>query len=342
MRSVLFVRTDRLGETLLNLPVLTALRQASPQTHLTVMVQAALRELLDGHPAISVLVTEPPQRGPWWWRAWRLARLWRSWKPDVVILSNPTKTYHLASRLAGIPCRIGYDRKWAWALTHRLPDRKAQQARHEIEYNCELLRPLGITPPTDPVLELPLADQARSRIGHRLRAAEVAPSDALIAIHPWSSNPHKRWPIDRFGQLMAAIVRNAMGRVVVVGQPISHHDRIAWPAEVMDWSGQTSLPELAAVLHRAQVVVSNDSGPIHLAAAVGTPVVALFGTMEPGSHPARWRPWGARHRVIRKSLADVSVEEVLEAVRSVLAEVAASPQRGRASWAEAIRVESLP
>jgi len=83
--------------------------------------------------------------------------------------------------------------------------------------------------------------------------------------------------------------------------------------------GRLSLRALAALLQKAHVVVSNDSGPMHLAAAVGTPVVALFGTEDPGSHPKRWGPWGAGHTVIHKPLEQITVDEVLAATQRYLA-----------------------
>lgn len=86
----------------------------------------------------------------------------------------------------------------------------------------------------------------------------------------------------------------------------------------MNLIGRLSLKELAACLRRTRVVITNDSGPMHLAAAVGTPVVALFGTEDAGSHPRRWGPWGSGHTVIHKPLEEITVEEVLAAVQRYL------------------------
>ena len=92
-------------------------------------------------------------------------------------------------------------------------------------------------------------------------------------------------------------------------------------------AGRTSLPQLAATLQRAKVLVSNDSGPVHLAAALGTPVVALFGTTDPAAGPRRWGPWGAGHTVIWKETMDaITVAEVLEAVQAQLARPRCAPR----------------
>ena len=86
-------------------------------------------------------------------------------------------------------------------------------------------------------------------------------------------------------------------------------------SKVVNVAGRLSLPALAALLHRARLMIANDSGPMHLAAAVGAPVVALFGTAEPGSHTRRWGPWGRGHTVIHKPLQQIAVDDVLAAAQ---------------------------
>ena len=317
---ILFVRTDRLGETVLNLPVLHALRTAWPLSRVTLMVNPLLRELFLGHPDLTDVVAEPSFEGSWWSRVWRLSRLWRSWKADVSILSNPKKAYHLAAWFAGIPIRVGYDRKWGRLLTHRVPDRKALNERHEIEANLQLLGALGLTIPAEPVLSLPVSNEARQAVASLLEG--LNPHTDLIAVHPWTSNPRKQWPLDRFRALCEQLAAHTNVRVVLIGgsEERAHSAQVLHDQpHLIDLVGHLSLPQLAALLQKARVLVTNDSGPMHVAAAVGTRVVALFGTADPGSHPKRWGPWGKGHRVIHKPLADISVDEVHEAVLRYLA-----------------------
>lgn len=320
---MLVVRTDRFGETLLNLPLLSAIRAALPECHLTFMVQPMLRELLVEAPGVTEVVAAPCLEGAWWRRALRLARLWRSWKPDVIILSNAKKEHHAAAWLAGVPCRVGYDRKGGWCLTHRLPDRKALGRRHEVEYNLELLGALDLARPASPRLRLPVAEADRERLAQRLSGLQIPEAARLIAVHPWTSAPQKQWPVERFRALIGRLARLPEVVVVVIGGGEERAQAAALGLDdmprVIDWVGATSLKELAALFQRVRLLVTNDSGPMHLAAAVGARVVALFGTAEAGSHPRRWGPWGAGHIVIHQPLERTTVEEVAERVQQCLA-----------------------
>src|SRR3989338_9159753 len=136
VRRVVFIRTDRLGETLLNLPVVATLKAALSNTTLALLVHPELRDLLTAARDVDQVLSYEEAQGRWWVaRAVRLANVLRSHHFDLAIVSNPKKELHLAVRLAGIPLRVGYARKWGrWLLTHHLDDRKALGERHEVEY----------------------------------------------------------------------------------------------------------------------------------------------------------------------------------------------------------------
>ena len=144
--KILFIRTDRLGETLLTLPAVVALKHALPGSSLTFLAHPAVAEVLVGLPELDAVLTDDASpSAPWWGRAMHLARRLRVLRFDAAVVSNPKKELHLAVFLAGIPVRVGYDRKWAWTLTHPLTDDKALGERHEVEYNLQLINRLGIS-----------------------------------------------------------------------------------------------------------------------------------------------------------------------------------------------------
>ncbi|MBI3011158.1 MAG: glycosyltransferase family 9 protein [Candidatus Omnitrophica bacterium] len=319
LQRMLFIRTDRLGDVLLNLPAVFALRAVYPTAHLAMLVQPGLVELFDRRCGVDqCLPDEAAVRIPWWLEAIRLAHRLRAGRFDVVIVSNPHKTFHLATFLAGIPVRVGYDRKWGWLLTHRIPDRKGSGQRHEVEYNLELLKPLGIAVPERPQCELPLDEEANAQCDRLIQGRGITLTEPLVAVHPWSSSANKQWAMERFRRLVQQLAQRPDVKVVVIGGQ-EERDRASEviPGEerelIVNLVGCLSLRELAALLRRVQVLVTNDSGPMHIAAAVGTPVVALFGTGDPGSHPTRWGPWGLRHTVIHRPLSEIAVDEVLRA-----------------------------
>ncbi len=323
VRRLLCIRTDRLGEVLLTLPAVMALRASYPDCHLTLMVNPQLAALLSGTPGVDRVVEYREARGvPWWVKAWRLARELRVGRYDAVVVANPKKEFHLAAYWAGIPMRGGYHRKWGGLLTHRIPDRKALGACHEVEYNLELVQALNPRL-TVALWRLPVLERERAEVRHLLAQQGLEPSKPFIAVHPWASNPRKQWPAERFRALIRLLSGHGSLQVVVIGG-VEERSRLAAVlpdgVRVAEVVGRLTLRQLAALLEQARLLVSNDSGPVHVAAAVGTRTVVLFGAADPATGPRRWGPWGEGHQVIWKaSLEEIAVDEVLAAVNAQLA-----------------------
>jgi ADP-heptose:LPS heptosyltransferase len=156
-----------------------------------------------------------------------------------------------------------------------------------------------------------------------LASHAVSERSKVVAVHPWTSHPKKQWPLDRFAGLIARLGAVPNVAVVVVGGQ-EEQGEAARLLEVhrgraINLVGQLSLRQLAACLKRAAVLVSNDSGPVHVAAAVGTPAVVLFGTTDPAAGPRRWGPWGQGHTVIcRERMDQITVDEVFQALQPYL------------------------
>lgn len=321
LRRVLFIRTDRLGETLLNLPAVAALKAAAPKAAITVLADPTLHPLLELALGVDHLLPYQPTGRSWWLRALQLARPLRPHRFDLAIVSNPMKELHLAVRLAGIPVRVGYDRKWGCLLTHRLADRKALGDRHEVEYNLDLVRALGLPAIVPPPPWLRVESEART-LRTFCEPHGFSPAQPFIAVHPWSSNPAKEWPLERFRALIRMVSERGDVRIALVGGVEERRRAVAFLSPgipLVNLVGQLSLRQLAALFRESRLLVSNDSGPVHLAAAVGTKTLALFGGATASTGPRRWGPWGDGHRVIWKPSMDaISVEEVFEALRHQL------------------------
>lgn len=319
---VLCIRTDRLGEVLLTLPAVAALKAADPSRQVTLMVHPQLAALLADVPGVDQLLEyREAARGLWWLRAMRLAHELRAGRYDAVLIANPKKEFHLAAAWAGIPVRVGYDRKWGGLLTRRIPDRKALGARHEVEYNLELFQtfdPRMVLAPW----RLPVGAREQAHVRQVLAEQGLDASQPFVAIHPWASTPRKQWPADRFRALIR-LLNTQFGLPVVLCGGVEERSGVAAMqpegVRVADLVGRLTLRQLAALLQGARLLVSNDSGPVHVAAAVGTRTVVLFGTSDPATGPGRWGPWGDGHRVIWKpALSEIAVDEVAAAVTAQL------------------------
>lgn len=318
---IVVLRTDRLGELLLTLPVVSALRHEA-NAHVTMVVRDEYAELVRLCPDVNEVSAVAWPGGRLRWRDTRaLIPLLRSGHFDAAIVANPSKWLHWAVWRAGIPRRIGYDHKWSWCLTDRLADDKVAILRHEAEWNLELAKPLGIAgSPSQVTIAVP--ETLKQRMRERLMASGVASGHRLVALHPWASTLEKRWPVASFQAVARQLTAEHGISIVIIGGR-EHADEAAQfcreAGPVINLTAGCDLPELAACLQHCQLLISNDSGPVHLAAVVGTPTVTLSGSPHPWQGPGRWRPWGEEHTVLHRVPIDaIQIQEVVQAVHEHL------------------------
>lgn len=309
-RRILVVRLDRLGDVVLSTPLLQALRQHLPHAFIAMMVRPACREVVEAHPALNEVIVYEKEGAHQSLRGTvRFARRLRRYEFDTALVLHPSNRSHWIPWLARIPVRIGYDRKSAWLLTHRVVHRKQEGAKHEAVYTLELLEPFGI-PPVVPRPVVPVSPAAAERVEVLLGASSVGASDRLVAVHPSASCISKRWMPERFAEVADRLVAEQGVRIcLVAGEGDAAHahqvaQRMRQP--VVDLAGGLSVGELAALLRRCRCLLSNDSGPVHIAAAVGTPVVDLFGRNQAGLSPQRWGPLGDGHVILHKEVGCVT------------------------------------
>ncbi len=317
IKNILVIRSDRFGEFLLNIPAILALKKAYPQARICLAVNSEVLELAGTVECVDEVLIWDEIKG-----------CLKRYGFDLGVVLNPLKEAHWAIFRAGIPVRVGYERKWGFLLTHKIEDTKHLGNRHEVECNLELV---GLT--IEQGQSPPATDSSAGRSGTvpvPVPSIFLNTSDSdkykflkgAVAIHPFTSDPVKQWPVERFIELTQRIEQEMKVEVVLVGKVEDRQHSLPWsvPLETMDLINKTSLVELAAVLKCCSLLVSCDSGPMHLAAAVGTPVVALFRNDLPGKTAKRWGPWGKGHTVIEKaSLNDITVDEVFEKVKQRLA-----------------------
>jgi len=301
-----------MGDLIMSLPAVHAVRKFLPETEITLLIQKELEPLLEGHPDVDRILGWSPAEGAGWNRILRWGWRLRKYRFDASVTLNPTKLFHAAPFFAGIPTRIGYRRKLGILLTAALPDTKANRNLHETDYNLELVRLLGV-PRSKPVIHLPQRTGTEREADWLLQSHGLTQTSRPIAVHPWTSNPVKSWPLESFAELADRLHADHRP-ILVIGGPESLPLMERWksqaPDQVVDLVGKIPLRTLPALLRRCSLLVSNDSGPVHVAAAVGTPTIVVA----PKSHAmllARWRPIGTGHLL----LLSPSVAEVVAAVK---------------------------
>ncbi|MFA5038254.1 MAG: glycosyltransferase family 9 protein [Candidatus Omnitrophota bacterium] len=339
-RRILVARTDRLGDVLLSTPALRALRDRYPSSFIAVMVSPYTRSLVEGNPYVDEVIVFDKDKEKGLLATLAFSRRLARFSFDLAIVLHPTFRVHLVTFLAGIRDRIGYDWKAPYFLTRALPHRKQEGLKHEMEYNFDLLREAGVDE-TCVQMHIPLDKASEERMEDFFNRVVAGGPGPVIALNPAASCPSKLWPVEKFARLSDELQKQLGARVLVITdaahRSISEQLFNLVSIRPVDCSGMFSVSELASLLKRCSLLISNDSGPVHMAVAVGTPVISIFGRNQPGLGPRRWGPVGPRDIALHKPagcspclahdcqkgfecLASIGIEEVLEHAKSILAE----------------------
>lgn len=321
IKNILAIRNDRFGEFLLNIPALRALKEIYKDARLIVITAPYVADLAKNIPFIDEVIDW--ERGSSLSAKLRLIRSLRRKHIDIAVILNPSKEFNIITYLAGIPVRAGYDRKWGFLLTRRIKDEKYLGKRHEVEYNLELAGLIGART-QDQNLWLDIGADIAGPLPENFN---INTSGSLIALHPWTSDPVKQWPKANFKELARLLALEPGIKVVIVGgEEEARRDKGLFDCpsavNIINLAGKTSLTQLAALLKRCKLLVSCDSGPVHLACCVGTPVIALFRNDIPGKSAKRWGPRGAGNVIIEKNrLEDIRVDEVFNSIKEKVGEI---------------------
>ncbi|MFA5146139.1 MAG: lipopolysaccharide heptosyltransferase II [Candidatus Omnitrophota bacterium] len=337
--KILIIRLDRIGDVVLSTPAMRAIREAYPASHIACMVRPHAADIVMGSPYIDeVLIYDKDGAHKGLRGTLSFAGALRRSRFDAAVILHPTGRTHIIAFLAGIPERIGYDKKWGFLLTKRLPHLKQLGMKHESEYTLDIVRHMGIEP-KDLSLYMPLSPESEKKIDSIFAGNGIRREDTVIVLNPGASCPSKRWPCKNFAQLGEVLCDRFRAKIVVAGGKgdVETGKGVAgsMKAGVLDLSGKTTVADLASIFRRSKLLISNDSGPVHIACAVGTPVVAIFGRNDRGLSPVRWGPSGKGDIVLHKDvgcgvclahnckigfkcLEAVTVEEVVAAAGKIL------------------------
>jgi heptosyltransferase-2 len=186
--------------------------------------------------------------------------------------------------LARIRERIGYDWKLGFLNTRVLKHRKHLGQKHETEYVLEFLKVLGV-PNFDRTMYMPIYKEAEEWVGGFLKEHGLHDSK-IVLMHPQASCPSRLWPQDYYNRVAETIIYMHKANVIYVG--VERDKAIKEGNGVLNLTGKTTISQLASLIKHSNLLISNDSGPVHIAVALGTPVISIFGRSQPGLSPKRW------------------------------------------------------
>ena len=298
----LVIRTDRIGDLVLSTPVLAAIKSHFPGSHITMMVSPYAADVIENHPNIDQLIIDdrinqyPGVKG-----FIRLVKEMRKGKFEVGILLKPTFRLAVLLFLAGVKYRIGTGLRFYQIFFNRkVYMHRKVNLKHEVDYNLDLLGPLGITPGKilPKVYVSPPEEEFARQTWEKFR---LTPDDMVVVIHPGSGDSSLNLPAKRFAEAADELARNLNAKIVFTGSEgeknLIGFIRSHMQHESVDLAGKTTLRQLKAILKKCDVLISNSTGPMHLACALGIPTVAIFCPVF-AAGPIRWGPYGEGHQVI--------------------------------------------
>ena len=331
---ILITRLSAIGDCILTMPMVTSLRRAMPNAFIAWAVERAAAPLVEQHAAVDQVIRVPKRVCGKPAGLWQLRRELRAWNFDIALDPQALSKSSIISWLSGARRRVSFrapvGRELApWLATELITARQP----HVVDRYLELLQPLGVE--QGPVqFDAPHSDTAEQALAPFLNQPRLAGGFAVI--NPGAGWPTKLWPTDRLGQIARLLGEKARLPSVVVwageAEKLLAQQIVAAAPGHAVLAPSTSLLELAVVMRKARLFVGSDTGPLHLAAAVGTRCVGIYGP----TRPEECGPYGPGHQVcqnyrpkpgerVKKSgpndaMRSVTVEAVWQACEAVLAD----------------------
>lgn len=293
---VCVIQTAFLGDAALTLPLLAKTRQSLKCAGITVVCRPDTAEIFRSCPQVDRIIVDDKRSGNFFSAFFKLVRELKSGVFDTAIIPHRSLRSALAAFWAGIPVRVGF---------HSSPGRMFLNRRvpfswllHDAERNLTLLGPFSDKPIAAPSAGVSAMKPAspRSRVDDRLGKYS---GRELIGVHPGSVWQTKKWPPERYAALIRRLALERGTGIVLVGgksdETSNRKVKRLSGENCLDWTGQTTLDELAALMTHLKLFVTNDSGPMHMAAAFNVPTLAIFG---PTTRELGFFPYGEGHRVV--------------------------------------------
>jgi len=306
-KRILIVKPSSLGDIIHALPTLVALRTQFPEAWIAWVVKQEWAEILEGHPCLNEVISEDFS----FRHLWRLSRRIRKKAFDVVVDLQGLFRSALLGKLSGASYVIGFaqGRELSpWFYTHRveLPIPPGQSWRlwekHAVDRNLSVAKFLGAEC-RHADFWLPCLKEDQQEIDHLLKTGGVTQTDRLVALAPLTRQSIKNWPVERFLQVAQALIKIDRVKVLLIGTEnptMSREFESCLGSRLVDLMGKTRVRQLGVLFDKVELLIANDSAPLHIAAARGTPILTLFGPTNPAATGPYQLPRGSQ--VLTRSL----------------------------------------
>ena len=304
IKRVVVRGTNWVGDSLMTIPALRALRRVLPDAHITLVIRPGTKGIFSEADFIDEILVYDRKNA---FSIVAQVREWKRRKFDLAVLFQNAFEAALIPFLAGVPLRLGYATESRQALlTHPLPLPEWRHDRHEVFYYLYLVTALeqmlfgrSVICEAEPDASIQISEARKAQAAELLRAYGVSEADAVVAICPGSINSRaKRWPAESYALLADRLIESKR-RVLFIGSKdetdVSEDVTRRMRQKPIVLTGKTTLDQITAVLDRADLIVTNDTGPAHIGAALGRPTIVIFGP----TNPLTTRPFAPEAVILR-------------------------------------------
>ena len=331
--------TNWVGDAVMTIPALRELRHLLPEAHITLATSDWAKELFSEAGYLDDLLIQD-NRG--FWSVYRNSREWRQRNFDLAVIFPNSFASAVVPALARVPIRVGYasDRRQA-LLTHAVPLPEWRSSKHEIFYYLNIVSEVGRLLGGEPVVQEPdtslqISEESRKAGRDLLHATGCNDAQPVIALCPGSINSRaKRWPAKRYAKLADTLIERLRAQVVLMGSEAELDISLDVTRQMRNQpvvlTGKTNLAQAVAVLSNIDLLITNDTGPAHIASSLGRPTLVIFGP----TNPLTTRPYSSIGEIVRhppdcapcmlrdcpidhRCMTAISPEEVFERARSML------------------------
>ncbi len=289
--KLLMVRLDRIGDVILSTPAIRAVRGTFPRAEIHMLVSEYTRDLVIENPNIDRVVI------------YKKDKLDKEY--DLAIALHPGFRQNHLTFMSRAKFRVGYT-GWGggFFLTHALEDDRATRMRHEVESALEVVGAVGCVT-NDKRLEVSVTEEGERCAEDFFNENNLTSDDLIVAIHPGARQKYIRWRKEGFAEVSNRLIKEENARVILIGDKEEEElvgEILSLIAGRPLFAVGLKLTRLVSLIKRCSLFIGNSTGPMHIAAALGVPVVAIFGPIHPLDSHKEWGPWGEGHIVVSRDL----------------------------------------
>ncbi len=296
IQRILLLRTDRIGDVVLTTPAVSILRYLFPDLQITFMARRYTEPLLKCHRHIDhIICYEPASKHKGFPGHLKLAREIRKKQFDAAIFFYPRPWLAFVVRMAGIPLRIGYGYRWySFLFNRRIYQHRKSGNKHELIHNLSLLEPLIDKISSEICFEFDIPKNILLKKNTLLKTKNILNNDYIV-LHPGNGGSAPNLSIAQYQFILQQLLKNKKNHIVITGTAteLSFIKKIILPFEtnrVINLAGQLDIQMLMALISEAKLFISTSTGPLHIANALGTPIIGFYCPSKPCS-PDRWGPY---------------------------------------------------